>query len=399
MNFDRIMQLAGLAETDYSQVTPFQTKKAGPSEKEKAAIKSNNDDVKNPTIDDISTEKVEVETIKQNKGKLFKVSSTQPKKFDYKIEIDSNGLAKVSNNTVVETVKPDEWIKDPDYHSKMYTIKVNDDYVIEATDSFVVLGDSQSAILFKNLELAEDFACIVDGEIYESVLVDPIHQIAESLFVDEYKELSEAEFIPTNNRPDNLEQDIISRLQQHQRVIVSVNYRGQMFVGDVISISPKGISVTPNAETIKRYNIINPKQVLLPVDFKALKWSDKYNNVITGHAKDVGSNLAPTAPNFAQKPEIGNPNDPSTFRVDYSSYKGPEGDQLSESIKPKKLIEYIAANMNNDKKEIQSKIAGLKKELKAAIADGDDELADDIRSDIQDAERQLAKCVSSSAGC
>jgi hypothetical protein len=448
MDIQKLKRLAGLDEyvTEAVAVKPYQTTTITDPENKKSVKDNNKDTVKNKSAEDVRTDGTEpgkspeavkkVDPIDQN-PKETKIVQTAT----YKIVIGKNGgAAKVDDNMEIKSIKVESWLAEPDYALPMYILKNTDDQYVTESNGSLMSGFDQQALIFADLEQAQQLAEAIGFSVYATKLVDPaIEKMYETLGqeIELGEPLSEA-FDPSVN----VKADIDNKLAQKQKVSIAVNYKGQMFNGRVTATADNAVHVIPSEKTIQRFGIKNPRQVLLPVDYKAMMWSDRFPDVVVGHAKEVDTNASPLNPNPGsqvansgrgtianfgqQKPAIGNPNDPSTFKIDMSSFD-PQGNPLAEAKKEadkkvksedeecmdedeeeqcddveamktesknKTLAQYMKAIMEGSSlDELKKTLAGLRTELKAAKANDDDELISDVESDIADIQRKIAKAT------
>lgn len=461
MDIDRLKILSGLQESDYSAVTPYSSAANTQTAKQTSAMKKNNADTKSTTFADASLQDYSVQqstdkaltndksnstfadaslqdySVKSpSPSKTVKADSKSVERLDNQTEIEKTGEPKISTELKLNKIKVESWVAAPDFATKFLAVKLADQYVAENLE----LVDWCNDVALFDLDSAAQVSALIEGsEIVEIQLVDPNSELLESQLVldSELGSILESNVAPTN-RIDNIRSDIESRLGYKQKIYLAVNCKGKMFAGTITRATNVGLFVIPTADTVERYAIQSPTNVLVPIDYSAVHWSEKKANVLVGYAKDIDlgqDNTDSGRSEVGHKPATGSYNDPSSFKVDMSSFT-PTGNKLDESAilakskavrelerkldkaKQEKnttevdsltkdiaklkgikessklsLTSYLKRIVEGDVDDLQKTLKGLRVELKDAKADEDDELIADIEAEIQLTQRRLAKCT------
>jgi len=95
------------------------------------------------------------------------------------------------------------------------------------------------------------------------------------------------------NLTEGMRDDINDRLHTGKKVQLSVNYNGRNITGHVVSVGKSTIRIRPTEKAKARFKI-QDDEVIIPIDDRAIRWSDDHPDRIVGFAKDTQGALAST---------------------------------------------------------------------------------------------------------
>lgn len=392
MDIDRLKRLSGLNESlttpvNVSTNTDASTKASSKKAKENNKTPENKSasDVRTvdkksaidqnvvASLDDVNDDATNMTAGKKDVGGQKTISKGE--KLNYTISLSKSGAPKVDDELSKEMVDVETWGESAEMGQQGYIVSSAENIYIchEQDDSFYSCDDRNKAVVISDQLIAEYIADQFTNSVVSRLMVEKDEKEdnktcekckTEPCECEKEDKKDKSSCCDVDNEEDckceqqpcvcddssNLKEtsndmvnQINTRIQNGEDILISVNYKNFMFNGRVKKANDTNVFVTPTPQTSKHYNI-QDKNIMLPAKPNQLTWSTKKPNILRGIVKDSETSVErPPAGGYPGSPMAGNTQDPSTWAVDMSGAK----------IKGTPLREYMA-DIKNTRKQIQT---------------------------------------------